>query len=106
MFRLARNEAQAIFAFIMEDISQFFAPIELEGDHQFPENTLGASIRKYFPGKSFPELKGVHIAIVGVEEERRAVNNEGCGKAADAMRPYLYNLFKGKYKPRIVTLEI
>jgi arginase family enzyme len=88
----------------MEDISHFFTPIELEGETQFGENTLGAAIRKYTAGKQFPELKGVHLAIIGVEEERRAVNNEGSGEAANAVRPYLYNLFKGKYKPRIVDL--
>ncbi len=88
----------------MEDISQFFTPIELEGENHFSENTLGTSIRKYLVGRQFPELKGVHLVIVGVEEERRAVNNEGSGGAANAVRPYLYNLFKGKYKPRIVDL--
>ena len=32
------------------------------------------------------------------------MNNAGSGEAANAVRPYLYNLFKGKYKPRIVDL--
>ena len=49
-------------------------------------------------------MKGIHLAIIGVEEERRAVNNEGSGQSANAVRPYLYNLFKGKYKPRIADL--
>ena len=88
----------------MEDISQFFAPIDIEGTIEFPENTLGISIRKYLLGKPFPELKGMHLAIIGIEEDRRAVNNAGCGEAADAVRPYLYNLFKGSYKPRIADL--
>jgi len=88
----------------MEDISEFLSPVNIEEENSFPENTLGTSIRKFVDGKPFPELKGVHLAIIGVEEERRAVNNEGCGGAANAMRPYLYNLFKGSYKPRIVDL--
>jgi len=71
----------------VEDIAHFFSPIDIEGITEFPENTLGTSIRKYISGKNFPELKGIHLAIIGVEEERRAVNNEGCGGAADAIRP-------------------
>ncbi|MDO8785077.1 MAG: formimidoylglutamase [Syntrophales bacterium] len=88
----------------MEDLSEFLSPVNIEGANSFPENTLGTSIRKFVDGKPFPEMKGIHLAIIGVEEERRAVNNEGCGGAANAMRPYLYNLFKGNYKSRIVDL--
>ena len=88
----------------MEDIFQFLAPVNLDGINQPADNTLGASIKKFVDGKPTPELKGIHLAIIGVEEERRAVNNEGSGQSANAVRPYLYNLFKGKYKPRIVDL--
>lgn len=88
----------------MEDISHFFAPISSDVIPELKEKTLGRSIRKYLKEGSFPELTGMHLAIIGVEEDRRAVNNEGSGKAADAVRPYLYNLYKGKYGARIVDL--
>lgn len=95
----------------MEDISHFFSPIQIDDIHQFAEgrvaeqeDTLGASIKKFLPEKQFPDLKGIHLAIIGVEEDRRAVNNEGCGQAANAVRPYLYSLYKGKYKPKIADL--
>ena len=88
----------------MEDVYQFLAPVSADIIGQPAENTLGASIKKFVDGKPYPELKGIHLAIIGVEEERRAVNNEGSGQSANAVRPYLYNLFKGKYKPRIVDL--
>jgi formiminoglutamase len=88
----------------VEDISQFFTPNELTEDSEFIENTLGSVIKKSQAGRPFPELKGVHLAIIGIEEERRAVNNKGCGEAANAVRPFLDKLYKGKYKPRIVDL--
>jgi formiminoglutamase len=88
----------------VEDISHFFTPNELTEDSEFIENTLGSVIKKFQAGRPFPELKGVHLAIIGIEEERRAVNNKGCGEAANAVRPFLDKLYKGKYKPKIVDL--
>ncbi len=88
----------------MEDISEFLSPVNIGGDTLFAENTLGDTIRKFVDGKPFPDIKGVHLAIVGVEEERRAINNEGCGKSANAVRPYLYNLSQGNYKTKIIDL--
>lgn len=88
----------------MEDISQFLSPIEIDTEIYSQENSLGASIKKNLPEKPFPDIKGYHLAIIGVEEERRAVNNEGSGKAANALRPHLYSLLKGNYKAKIVDL--
>ena len=95
----------------MEDISHFFSPIQINDINPSQEvrpaqqeDTLGTSIIKFLQEKQFPDLKGIHLAIIGMEEDRRAVNNEGCGLAANAVRPYLYNLFKGKYKPKIADL--
>jgi len=88
----------------MEDLSEFFSPIEMEGLEELPENALGNSIRTFLAGKSFPELKGIHIAVFGAEEERRAVNNPGCGASANAVRPQLYHLFQGNYKCKIADL--
>lgn len=57
---------------------------------------LGACIQIY--RDSFPDLEELSIAIFGVEEERRAVSNEGCAGAMDALRPQLYRLFEGTFK--------
>lgn len=88
----------------MEDIFEFLSPVNQELIGNPAENTLGFSIKKFVSGKPYPELKGMHLAIIGVEEDRRAVNNQGSGQSANAVRPYLYNLFKGKYKPKIVDV--
>lgn len=84
----------------MDDISQFFSPVETDNSSELSENFLGNCIRKFLPKKHFPDIKRFHLAIIGVEEERRAVNNEGCGSAANAVRPYLYHLLQGNYSRR------
>src|SRR3546814_10708132 len=33
----------------------------------------------------------------GVEEDRRAISNEGCAGAMEALRPQLYRLFEGTF---------
>ena len=44
------------------------------------------------------------IAIIGVQEDRRAYRNAGCDGAADAIRPYLYQLYRGQWDYEIVDL--
>ncbi|MFH1005216.1 MAG: formimidoylglutamase [Bacteroidota bacterium] len=88
----------------MDDISQFFSPVDIDGENQFPDSTMGSSIQKFLPDNPFPELKGVHLALLGIEEDRRAMNNEGCGIGINAVRPFLYSLFRGNNKPGIIDL--
>ncbi|MFS8615970.1 MAG: formimidoylglutamase [Solitalea sp.] len=56
---------------------------------------LGARFRSN--GRTFPDLDQVSMAVFGVEEDRRAVSNEGCAGAMDALRPHLYRLFEGTF---------
>ncbi len=44
------------------------------------------------------------IAIIGVKEDRKSVDNEGCAHAPDYVRTELYKLFRGDYNPRIADL--
>jgi len=53
---------------------------------------------------SFPDLKDVDIAIMGVLEDRLAVNNEGCAYGADVVRKHLYSLFTGHEQVKIADL--
>ncbi len=54
-------------------------------------NSLGALVDVY--REDFPEWQNANIALIGVCEERGAVNNQGCASGPDAVRPYLYKLF-------------
>lgn len=51
-----------------------------------------------------PSLNDVKVAVIGVQEDRRAYRNEGCGAGADAIRPFLYQLYKGKWNFEIADL--
>jgi len=89
------------------DISFYFEPLELpeykfKGD--IASHRLGDIIRSYVDRENFPELGDVDIAIIGVNEERNAINNIGCAHAPDYIRNYLYKLFLGDFSPRIADL--
>lgn len=89
------------------DISLYFEPVELPDFNFKQEETshhLGDLIRSYVDKDDFPELGDVDIAIIGVKEDRKSVNNEGCAHAPDYVRAELYKLFRGDYNPRIADL--
>jgi formiminoglutamase len=90
------------------DISQYFEPVDLT-DFQFAgegpgQVRMGDLIKSYFPSNPFPEYHSADIAIIGVMEDRNAINNDGCAMAPDFIRNYLYPLFPGCFKPNIADL--
>lgn len=89
------------------DISLYFEPLELP-DFNFKSeevsHKLGDLIRSYVDKDSFPEYGDVDMAIIGVKEDRKSVDNEGCAHAPDYVRTELYKLFRGDYSPRIADL--
>lgn len=87
----------------------FFTPInlsEFSGSNGYYNSQFGKVVQVYTD--SFPDLEDAEvkpqIALVGVEEERGAVNNEGTKKSADAVRRYFYSLYQGDYQVRIADL--
>jgi arginase family enzyme len=89
------------------DISIYLEPLELP-ELKFNEDSashrLGDIFRSFLNKENFPALSDVDIAIIGVNEERNAVNNEGCAHAPDDIRIHLYKLFRGDFSPRIADL--
>lgn len=67
-------------------------------------NQLGSTIACHTEIDGIPDLDGVKIALVGVQEDRRAYRNVGCDGAADAIRPYLYQLYRGNWSQKVVDL--
>lgn len=88
-------------------LADFFTPVDLKKitpKNGYYASHLGDRIEHY--SVDFPELDGdkVHIAIIGVQEDRNAVHNQGCSLAPDYVREKLYRLNEGSYNTRIVDL--
>ncbi|HET6243247.1 MAG: formimidoylglutamase [Bacteroidetes bacterium] len=75
------------------DISIFFEPIKLQNIN-FSPGTIG-SLTLFNNGLDFPDVSGCKIAIIGVNEDRRSIDNLGCSQAPDAVRNSLYKLYPG-----------
>jgi len=83
----------------------FFTPVnvqEIKKEASFLSSQLGSLITIY--EQDFPDLEGVDIAIFGVADDRKAINNKGCASAADAFRKKFYQLHQGEHKTGMVDL--
>ena len=89
-------------------MEEFFDPIDLneilpteeEEDHR----RIGDLVRLFTEDGTFPELAQADMALIGVTEDRNAVENEGCGQGPDFIRKYLYKLYPGTFNPRLIDL--
>ena len=78
------------------DISTFLDPISekcFSVAFRPGKLTLGETISIYRTEDNFPDLEGVDLAIIGVKEERGAIDNKGCADGIDYIRKALYQLF-------------
>ncbi|NVK52981.1 MAG: formimidoylglutamase [Flavobacteriaceae bacterium] len=66
--------------------------------------SLGNTIQVHSAQNGFPDLSTARIAIFGVQEDRNAVDNIGCGENLREIRRYLYQLFPGNWQTDIVDL--
>jgi formiminoglutamase len=88
-------------------LSDFFSPVNLEKftpKAGFYTSQLG--LKTAFFQDDFPDLEEgkYDIAIVGVQDDRAAVNNEGCALAPDYFREQFYTLHEGPYTTKLVDL--
>ncbi|MDB5154030.1 MAG: formimidoylglutamase [Mucilaginibacter sp.] len=87
-------------------LSDFFTPIDLKmitPKSGYFASHLGDKIAHY--SVDFPDLEQkTDIAIIGVQDDRNAVNNPGCALGPDYVREKLYQLFEGAYKTKVVDL--
>ena len=65
---------------------------------------LGKTTRLHTLQEGFPDLEGVKIAILGVQEDRNSENNFGCGDNLHFIRRKLYALFPGDWNTPIADL--
>lgn len=88
-------------------LSDFFSPIDLKKitpKNGYYTSQLGSKIEHF--SVDFPDLgtQKIDIAIVGVQEDRNATGNPGCGLAPDYLREKLYLLHEGNYNTKIADL--
>ena len=89
------------------EIGAFLNPVKeevIENSHLTHKKQIGNTITIFKNEEDFPDLEGFQVAILGVEEERNAVDNEGCKDAPDAIRHALYPLFNHWSDLKIVDL--
>lgn len=90
-------------------LADFFSPVNFS-DFTIKEKYLNSQFGEVFQlyTNEFPiweeEAQRPDIAIIGVQEDRNAVNNKGAAKAPDAVRKHLYDLYQGDYKIKITDL--
>jgi len=85
----------------------YFEPISpvlteiLENDEA---DSLCKLITAYTEKGKFPSLDDVQLAIIGINEDRRALENQGCAQAPDQVRANLYSLQNHWNKLKIADL--
>lgn len=85
------------------DISILFNPLpDTLYQADYPNNSVGQSTKMY--GDKFPDVSGLHIAIIGVPEERGTDNNQGAASGPDEIRKKLFHLRKGNAPYRMADL--
>ena len=65
---------------------------------------LGRNIQIHSRKEGFPTLENVQIALFGVQEDRNAQGNVGCGEDLHAIRSKFYELFPGNWHSNIADL--
>jgi len=90
------------------DLASYFEAVDIPS-FRYEEDEklhlqLGDIMKTYKEADKFPDLSGIDIAIIGVKEDRNAINNKGCALAPDYVRAKLYKLYPGNYQPKIVDL--
>jgi len=89
------------------EIKIYFKPVEefcMLDELWMDTGRLGTLINGHFEEGKFPDLDNVDIALIGVCEDRRSLNNYGCNDAPDWVRKFLYRLYKGPYNVRLADL--
>jgi len=89
------------------DIAIYFKAVDtgvISGNGDDPGKRYADIMNIHKDEGRFPDLSDTDIAILGVLEDRHAVNNEGCAFGADVVRKHLYELFTGNEEVKIADL--
>ena len=65
---------------------------------------LGDKVVAYTQKGDFPEINKRRLALLGIKEDRNAVNNEGCKDAPNEIRKKLYDLSIPNYDMELLDV--
>jgi formiminoglutamase len=89
------------------DFADFFQPVNataLINGKQLVTTQMGTLIRIHTTESGWPDLSEVQIVLIGVNDDRRTVNNHGCALAPDQVRTNFYSLFQGNWNLKMADL--
>ncbi|MBN2639386.1 MAG: formimidoylglutamase [Bacteroidales bacterium] len=76
------------------ELEIYFTPVKAPVfESKTEQKRLGEIVDFYNETGSFPDLENVKIALFGVDEDRKALENTGCADGPDHIRKHLYRLF-------------
>ncbi|MCE2496468.1 MAG: formimidoylglutamase [Flavobacteriales bacterium] len=67
-------------------------------------DSLGSKLSKFVEEGELPDWENARVALIGVQEDRRARKNDGAGEGPDYVRGALYDLFFGRWSFDVVDL--
>lgn len=85
---------------MLEDVLEFLKPLNTELLDIDKRESLSTQVITGFTEMTDQQV----VVIFGVEEDRNAINNEGCAKAPDEIRKKLYSLKTGNFTGQILDL--
>lgn len=89
------------------DISIYFEAVSIDfstNDEEVNRLRMSSITQIYTSDSSFPNIDDVKLAIIGINEERGALDNKGCAEAPDEVRKQFYKLFAHWNKLEIADL--
>lgn len=76
------------------ELDIYFSPVTAPVIESTSEQKrLGEVVRFYTEEGTFPDLEQVKVALFGVDEDRKALENKGCADGPDHVRRHLYKLY-------------
>ncbi len=89
-------------------LSDFLAPVRDSiisfNNKEWHSQTIAGQLAIHKELEGVPDLTDIKVALIGIVEDRGALNNTGCKSAPDEIRHYLYPLYTGKWKNKIADL--
>ena len=65
---------------------------------------MGNKIVTYSQKDNIPDIKKARLALLGIKEDRKSINNAGCKNAPNEIRKKLYDLSIPTYEMKMVDL--